>query len=151
MFLDSSAFSTILETTPLVSIDLIIEDTDRKILLGKRKNRPAQGFFFVPGGRILKNESLSSAFKRLTSVELGEAFDISHATLLGPYDHFYTDSIFGQTPSTHYVAIAYRLQVEKLLSLPDAQHYEYRWFSVENLLVSPEVHKHTKAYFSYKD
>ena len=27
-----------------------------KILLGKRKNDPLKGFFFTPGGRVLKND-----------------------------------------------------------------------------------------------
>ncbi|WP_324295571.1 NUDIX domain-containing protein [Rheinheimera sp. UJ51] len=63
MFLDNSTFSTVLASTPLVSIDLLIENTKGEILLGERKNRPAQGFWFVPSGRILKNESLAAAFK----------------------------------------------------------------------------------------
>lgn len=63
MFLDNTTFSTVLDSTPLVSIDLVIENTQGEILLGERKNRPAQGYWFVPGGRILKNESLAVIFK----------------------------------------------------------------------------------------
>ncbi|MCC5450284.1 GDP-mannose mannosyl hydrolase [Rheinheimera sp. UJ51] len=147
MFLDNSTFSTVLDSTPLVSIDLLIENTKGEILLGERKNRPAQGYWFVPGGRILKNESLAAAFARLTLAELGESFSLSEASLQGPYDHFYDDSVFGETPSTHYVAIAYRLKVTSLNALPKEQHSGYRWFSLAELLSDNAVHQHTKAYF----
>ncbi len=151
MFLDNTTFTTVLASTPLVSIDLLIENQRGQILLGRRNNRPAQGFWFVPGGRILKNETLASAFERLTLNELGLKFSIGDATLQGPYDHFYTDSVFGAAPSTHYVAIAYRLRVAQLVNLPQEQHADYQWFSVKELLSHPDVHPHTKAYFSSKD
>jgi hypothetical protein len=40
---------------PLVSIDLIIRDNADRVLLGLRNNEPAKGYFFVPGGIILKD------------------------------------------------------------------------------------------------
>lgn len=147
MFLSSEIFTTVLDSTPLVSIDLLVENPKGQILLGERKNRPAQGYWFVPGGRILKGESLADAFKRLTFGELGRSFSISEASLQGPYDHFYSDSVFGDSPSTHYVAIAYRINVNNLPDLPEEQHSHYRWFSVNELLADSEVHPHTKAYF----
>jgi len=147
MFLSKEVFTTVLDSTPLVSIDLVVQNPQGRILLGERKNRPAQGYWFVPGGRILKNESLADAFQRLTLNELGEAVAITDAVLQGPYDHFYTDSVFGEQPATHYVAIAYRLTVGDLANLPDEQHSGYRWFSIEELLADDRVHKHTKAYF----
>ncbi|WP_338091415.1 NUDIX domain-containing protein [Sodalis ligni] len=54
----------------MVSIDLIIEDVG-EYLLGYRTNRPASGSWFVPGGRILKDENLETAFKRIISTETG--------------------------------------------------------------------------------
>ena len=53
--LPSKKFEVVVESTPLVSIDLVVRAPDKKILLGKRVNRPAQGYWFVPGGRILKD------------------------------------------------------------------------------------------------
>src|SRR5690606_16015053 len=121
---------TVLASTPLVSIDLVVTDTDGQVLLGQRKNRPAQGFWFVPGGRVFKNEQMVVAFERLTLAELGTQYSINEAQLQGPYDHFYSDSVFGEVPSTHYVAIAYRLVVTKLANLPEVQHSSYRWFNI---------------------
>lgn len=147
MFLDNATFNTVIASTPLVSIDLLVQNAAGEILVGERINRPAQGYWFVPGGRILKNESLSTAFSRLTLAELGQAFSIEQALLQGPYDHFYQDSVFGDTPDTHYVAIAYRLTVQAPLILPEEQHSAYRWLPLAELLAHKKVHAHTKAYF----
>jgi len=69
--LDNGTFKTIVATTPLVSIDLLVRDTEGNILLGKRVNRPAQGDWFVPGGRVLKDEPIEQAYTRLLKIELG--------------------------------------------------------------------------------
>jgi colanic acid biosynthesis protein WcaH len=62
-------FKKFVASTPLVSIDLIVRDTQANILLGKRVNRPAKDFWFVPGGRVLKDETVEQAFIRLLEVE----------------------------------------------------------------------------------
>ncbi|WP_333004774.1 GDP-mannose mannosyl hydrolase [Vibrio coralliilyticus] len=149
MFLSKQRFSQVIESTPLVSIDLVIEDESGQVLLGERINRPAQGFWFVPGGRILKDEKLEDAFARLTFEELGHEFKLSQATLLGPYTHFYDDNVFGNDFTTHYVAIAYKLIVIRSeLNLPmGVQHSRYRWYNQDELLTSDKVHLHTKWYF----
>lgn len=149
MFLSAPTFSNIIENTPLVSIDLIVKNLDGQILLGKRLNRPAQNYWFVPGGRILKDEIIEAAFKRLTNEELGQEFSIEQAKLLGAYNHFYDDNVFGDEFSTHYVALGYTLNLaSELTRLPlNVQHKNYTWFDVEDLKVDPFVHQHTKWYF----
>ena len=118
-------------------------------LLGKRLNRPAKGFWFVPGGRILKGESMAEAFKRLTQVELGNMLEIRQANLLGTYDHFYQNNVFDDKFTTHYVVIAYVLMLDKeLTNLPlNIQHGGYEWFNISDLLKDACVHIHTKNYF----
>jgi len=154
MYLDDTTFKTVISASPLVSIDLLVENSQGEFLVGQRTNRPAKGDWFVPSGRIRKHESLAAAFNRLTQDELGLALSIDNARLQGPYDHFYQDSVYGDSISTHYVAIAYRLKLdaasESLLSasvLPVEQHQFYRWLKPERLMQDPLVHVHTKAYF----
>ncbi|MGI2110925.1 GDP-mannose mannosyl hydrolase [Shewanella frigidimarina] len=154
MFLDKQTFTTVIASTPLVSIDLVVINHLGQALLGKRLNKPAKNFWFVPGGRIVKNESLADAFKRLTRDELGIEFSIEQASLLGPYDHFYDDCVFSadavaDDDSTHYVAIAYVLKLEhELTDLPlNIQHAQYQWLDVDTLLAAEHVHVHTKNYF----
>tara|TARA_R110002033_G_scaffold170585_1_gene213440 strand:- start:9182 stop:9664 length:483 start_codon:yes stop_codon:yes gene_type:complete len=149
MFLDQSTFSTVIQSTPLVSIDLVVTNAQGQALLGKRLNRPAKDYWFVPGGRIFKDETLADAFKRLTCDELGKEFAIEQSCLLGIFDHFYDDYVFGDDVSTHYVAIAFILQLDcELDSLPlDVQHDDYLWFDVPSLMADDKVHMHTKLYF----
>ena len=47
-FLEPYIFETVISSVPLVSVDLVIENTQNKFLMGLRKNRPAQGHWFVP-------------------------------------------------------------------------------------------------------
>lgn len=149
MFLDKKTFSIVIDKTPLVSIDLVVMNTKHEVLLGKRLNKPAQGYWFVPGGRIQKNEKLDVAFRRLTLNELGVEFSIEQSQLIGPFTHIYSDYVFGTDVNTHYVAIAYKLVVDtEQLKLPiDDQHNQYQWFSSESLMSSNNVHLHTKWYF----
>ena len=48
MFLRQEDFATVVRSTPLVSLDFIVENSRGEFLLGKRTNRPAQGYLFVP-------------------------------------------------------------------------------------------------------
>ncbi|WP_337840976.1 GDP-mannose mannosyl hydrolase [Rheinheimera sp.] len=147
VFLEKEQFLQVVAATPLVSVDLIVRNPAGQVLLGQRLNRPAQGYWFVPGGRICKGEALADAFKRLTLAELGQQLDYTKARLIGAFDHFYADSVFGNSPSTHYVALGHEVYVEQLGQLPQEQHDAYQWVSVEELLNRPDVHRHTKLYF----
>lgn len=147
MFLSHETFKTIVDSMPLVSIDLVIRNSQNEILLGRRNNRPAQDYWFVPGGRIQKNESMASAFNRLSLDELNLPWQLNDADFLGPYEHFYHDSIFGEDVSTHYVVLGYHLMVDiELESLPRAQHNDYAWFPILKMQDDERVHKHSKWY-----
>ncbi|WP_421197295.1 GDP-mannose mannosyl hydrolase [Aeromonas enteropelogenes] len=147
-WLDKTQFQQIVAATPLISIDLIVRNELGQVLLGRRLNRPAQGFWFVPGGRVCKDERLDAAFLRLTQEELGLATSRECAHFLGPYEHFYTDNFSGEDFSTHYVVLGYELAWQgQYNTLPVSQHDQYRWVGVNALLQDPSVHQHTKGYF----
>jgi len=151
-FLNQEVFGLVVASTPLISIDLILKSQDQRILLGERLNRPAQGFWFVPGGRIYKNEKLDAAFSRIVFEELGLERARSEATFLGAYEHMYQDSQFGEhlfDSSTHYVVLAYAMDIDAglLENLPKLQHGDYRLLDSQALMACPQVHQHTKNYF----
>ncbi len=147
MFVDTDTFRTVVANTPLVSIDLVVRNGAGEVLLGKRLNRPAQGFWFVPGGRVCKDETLDAAFLRLTAAELGQTVGRGQARFLGVYEHLYPDNFSGTDFSTHYVVLAYELQLMAHADLPREQHSDYCWFSPEALLADELVHENSKAYF----
>ncbi|WP_269509773.1 GDP-mannose mannosyl hydrolase [Burkholderia sp. IMCC1007] len=143
-------FLRVIDATPLVAIDLIVANGDGAYLLGHRVNRPAQGFWFVPGGRIRKNERLDEAFQRIARDELGcSDLERADARLIGIYDHLYEDN-FGGEPgiSTHYVVMGYKLHGKfDLVSLPNAQHTAYRWATADEIVADQMVHPNTQTYF----
>lgn len=149
MPLSESDFLQVVHLAPLVAIDLLVHDSSGRYLLGLRNNRPAQGAWFVPGGRIHKGESLDAAFARITQAELGQAFDRAQACWQGVAEHHYPDNFAGESGvSTHYIVLAYVLgPVEGLLDLPSEQHQDYRWLSPSELLLEVSVHAHSKDYF----
>ncbi|MCG6202398.1 GDP-mannose mannosyl hydrolase [Psychromonas antarctica] len=139
-------FKTVIESTPLISIDIIVRNDKGQILLGKRTNRPAQGYWFVPGGRVLKDEPFERAFNRLMKAELG--LNKAQSSFKGIYQHFYDDNFFGDKFTTHYIVLAYDISFNgELSSLPVDQHSNYQWFDESELLVDESVHKHSKWYF----
>ena len=138
-------FKIVIEHTPLISIDLVTMHQD-KVLLGKRVNKPAKGYYFTVGGIVRKNESFKEAKKRIAKDELG--IDLNQEPkFIGVFEHFYNDSIFDEI-STHYINHGYLLKLDKeLIELPQEQHNDYKWFTIKELLQSEEVHKHVKDYF----
>jgi len=141
-------FKATIKATPLVSIDLIVRDDKGLVLLGKRVNRPAQGSWFVPGGRVLKDEMFDSAFRRLIRSELGLSSDNVQPAFLGVYQHFYQDNLFDDSFTTHYIVLAYEVVIDRRIDkLPSEQHSKYKWFTEKELIASPHTHTYTKWYF----
>ncbi len=140
-------FKCIVNYTPLISIDLIVENKYGQLLFGKRINEPAKGYYFVPGGRILKDETLTEAFRRITYEELGKSFAIEKAKFIGVYEHFYNNSFVGDEISTHYIVLAYKIKLDKNLELPNYQHENYKWLTKEEIIKDKEIHPYSKAYF----
>ena len=143
-------FVELVRGLPLVSVDLVLVRGGTEILLGLRTNRPAQGSWFVPGGRILKDEPRADALKRVAARELGIA-DIAalKPQLLGVFEHFYPDCFAGDIGvSTHYVVIAHRIDVPLGFEVPgcDNQHAELRWWPIAEAAANTDVHRYTRDY-----
>ena len=143
-------FVELVRGLPLVSVDLVLVRGGTEILLGLRTNRPAQGSWFVPGGRILKDEPRADALKRVAARELGIA-DVAglKPQLLGVFEHFYPDCFAGDIGvSTHYVVIAHRIDVAPDFDVPgcDNQHAELRWWPIAEAAANTDVHRYTRDY-----
>ena len=147
--MEDKHFLEIIKATPLVSIDLIISNPSEKVLLGKRINSPAKDYWFVPGGRISKNETISHALKRISRVEVGLELPTENPILLGAYNHIYEDNFLNVDGiNTHYVVLAFAIQLQQEIEVkPDEQHSDLKWWGIDKLLKEPTVHHNTKAYF----
>lgn len=151
MWLPDQIFKTVISSTPLISIDLVVRNEKNEVLLGKRLNAPAKGFWFVPGGRVQKNETLDNAFIRLLREELGIESGIvrEDANFLGVFEHFYSDNVFDDEVGTHYIVLGYEIKLGKdlLKELPIEQHSIFIWFQESNK-DEIKIHRYTKLYFS---
>lgn len=149
MWLPDETFKSLIQHTPLISIDLIVRNEKGEVLLGKRINAPAKGYWFVPGGRVRKDETLDDAFVRLIREELGIESGITRADtkFLGVYEHFYDDNVFDDEVSTHYVVLAYHFPLGQKKLFPKMQHEKYQLIGESKLLDNKDVHQFTKNYF----
>jgi colanic acid biosynthesis protein WcaH len=149
-------YLAVVTNTPLVSIDLVIVDEEGYILVGKRTNEPALGTWFVPGGRVGKDETLDAAFDRIAEDELGPG-DWSRTTArpLGVFEHFYSTNFTGSDDiGTHYVVIAYAVVSDGLRidQLPTDQHAAFEWVKSGGVTKGGDVvtlHDYTEAYFAF--
>jgi colanic acid biosynthesis protein WcaH len=142
--LDNQIFKTVINSTPLISIDLLVKK-DNKILLGKRINKPAKGYLFSIGGRVYKNETIDSAMMRIAKNELNIELKLT-PRFIGVFEHFYDDSIYHGL-STHYINLVYEIEIQETLNRPTEQHNEYQWLTIDELLKSKNVHNYVKDYF----
>ena len=149
--LHKDVFLGVVDAAPLVAMDLVVVRGGTEILLGLRNNRPAQGFWFVPGGRIRKNEAMQAALARVAHDELGlQLADLPVPPRhMGAFEHFYTDCFAGDVGvSTHYVVMGnlVALPAGTELAAADAQHSALRWWPLAEAQASAEVHRFTKDY-----
>jgi colanic acid biosynthesis protein WcaH len=146
-FLERQDFAHVVRSTPLVSLDLIIRDNAGALLLGKRQNEPAKDYFFAPGGRIRKNETVQDAFLRLLKSETGLHTPFSAARFFGVFEHFYSTNAVGMPDTgTHYVVLAYELILDsRPVVKADNQHSELRWLDPTDLRQRDDIHDYTKA------
>lgn len=120
------AWRTVVRHVPIVSVDLVVRNGDR-VLLGRRTNAPAEGEWFVPGGRVHKHERLSEAVRRVAREELGATVTVEEQ--LGVYEHRYDVAEFEGIDGKHYVPVGYLVSTTGDEFTPDEQHDELRWFS----------------------
>ena len=145
--LDSKNFKIIIENAPLVSIDLCII-CDSQVLLGKRNNEPLRGVWFTPGGRILKNEAWQDALLRIAEVELGLTdIAVEDFSLMGMWDHFYSNSALDQNTSTHYVNLPHYAEFKSKPQIAlDDQHGEFKWFDLSVVSNDEKFHLYMRNY-----
>ena len=148
--LDAQTFKTVIENTPLVSIDLCLI-CNGQTLLGKRRNEPLKGTWFTPGGRIHKNETWQDALLRIAEVELGLSYiAVEGFSLMGIWDHFYHNSALDQDISTHYVNLPHYAEFQtKPEIILDDQHAEFEWFDLSVVAYDEKFNCYIRNYASW--
>jgi colanic acid biosynthesis protein WcaH len=149
MKLPLDRFKRVVRDSVLLALDLLIVNEKAEVLVGKRRNPPAKGWLFVPGGRVYKEERLTEALRRISTTETGVDLSQAGGTLYGVYDHLYPDNGFGEPGlSTHYAVIACLFENCPPIHCPgDGQHEYFEPMNITKLLSHPRVHAYTRNYF----
>lgn len=71
MLIESSVYEIIKKSMPIPCVDLIVIDRNGNILMLLRKNDPAKGQWWFPGGRVLFNETRVDTACRKLKEECG--------------------------------------------------------------------------------
>lgn len=94
-----------LRLTPRLSLELIVEDKTKGILLIQRTRVPFQHHWHLPGGFLLKNERISDCLKRLSKNELGKTVRVEEGRFLGLFENINGD------PRGHFLHYVVRFKI----------------------------------------
>lgn len=125
-YLPHATYLNIHKHTTLVCVDMIVK-CGKEFLLVKRANQPERGKWFVPGGRIVKNETLVGAVQRKLFEETG--LGARAPELIAVAEHFNVKKYLPKG-SSHIITFVFLVKVRSKGRIRiDAQSSEARWFS----------------------
>jgi len=140
--------------TQIITIDLIVKNSKHEILLGKRKNFPAKGVYFVPCGHVYKNETIKEGAYRMLQWELGVIGENKNLRPRCVSEHIYEENFAGKKDkdgkfiSTHYVSFAFDIHLDEINeSIFLGQHEDILWLSEKEILKRDDIHEYVKLYF----
>jgi len=139
MKIPEEKYKEILELMPIVCVDLVIVYCG-KIFLAKRINEPAKGQWFLPGGRIMKNEKLNDAVMRKAKEETGLDVKIIKP-LMFDETMFDESSMEGVVSGVHTVNLVYLVEAKNNKVKLDTQNSEYKWIDIIDENWHPYVKK----------
>lgn len=113
----------IIDRMPILCVDGLIV-SNGKYLLVKRKNNPLKGRWWIPGGRVVKGEKLTDAFKRKMKEEVG--LDVEVVGVAGYYEDSFKDNEFG-VDSVHTTSIVFIASPTNTKVKLDSQSADYKW------------------------
>ena len=120
---------------PIVAIDLIVNNEEGKILLGKKNNT-----WYVPGGKLNMNETFPYAVRRISLANIGK--ELEYKSGLGVYHQMYPQH------NLHYITFAVSVIAPKQsLENLTIKYNDTKWWNIEDIVKASDVHEMTKNYF----
>lgn len=108
-------YKEIVRLMPIASVEAVIS-LDNSLLFLKRKNQPAKGQWWFPGGRIRKGESLKETLYREVKEETN--LEIISYKLINVYSRIF--------PERQDITIAYSCTCKKGKIILNNEHSEYK-------------------------
>lgn len=124
-------YRSIVKSMPVSCVDLIVQDKSGQILMVKRRNDPARGCWWLPGGRVHYGELRQDAAVRklhqecaLRALEVRELFTL---------DLIYAESL-GKEFAAHGISTVYLAKVTSGKPALDSQSSDFAWKSADSWL-----------------
>lgn len=131
-------YKEVQRSLPIICVDVVITD-GKNFLLAKRTNEPEKNKWWIPGGRLLKNELLKEAAARVLKQETGLKGNIGD--FLGFQELFLSPGYFPDV-TAHTIGFVFSAEVPaKSRIFLDKQHSKAEWFSKINPSWHPYVRK----------
>lgn len=111
---------------PIVCVDCLVVNNKGEYLLVKRKNEPLKGEYWVPGGRVHKNEKLVDAVHRKMREEIGVDVDVIEN--VGFFEEFFDATEQNAEGGVHSISVVYRVKPRSNKIKLDDQSIEWGWF-----------------------
>ena len=134
-------YTQILEHMPICAVDFVLLHQG-KVLLALRKDEPAKGQWWIPGGRVLKNETLIDAVKRKAKQEMG--VDVEIIRKIDSYEVMFTEAPFPDVKTgVHYLAVCFLVipQDTNIIISLDKTQQKHKWISH----IEEELHPYVKT------
>ncbi len=133
--IEPAFYNRIREAVPIVSVDIMAVYSG-DVLLVKRKNIPAKGLWWFPGGGIRKWESPQMTVKRELSEETGLAVSQMKFVMV-------MDSPFPRD-NLHCVALVFTADVSTDRVILDEESSNYKWLNLEDSKGRLELHPYVQ-------
>lgn len=127
MRLPVDEYRRILRAVPIVCVDCLVANGEGQYLLVKRRNEPMKGEYWVPGGRVHKNEKLADAVHRKMREEIG--IEVIIIKNLGFFEEFFERTAEEVEGGTHVISFVYLVKPKSFDIHLDDQSSEWGWFS----------------------
>ncbi len=126
MIIPSEEYKNFLTKMPIICVDCFVVNDQGEYLLVKRRNEPLKGEYWVPGGRLHKNEKLVDAVHRKMLEEIG--VDVEIIKNVGFYEEFFENTEQNAEGGVHSISIVYLVKPISYEIKLDDQSAEWGWF-----------------------
>jgi len=115
----SHLYDQVVKLMPIPSVEALIVKQSAFLFL-RRRNEPAKGQWWLPGGRIRKGETLQNALFREVEEETGSS--VSIVRQINAYSRIF--------PERHDITIVYLCETKGDKVVLNCEHSEYAFFKV---------------------
>ena len=107
------------EYVPRLAISLVVANRNGEVLLARRAMSPKKGFWHLPGGFVLRDESLRRCTQRVVKKELGVTISSTAAKFMGVFENLHKD------PRGHVVDLVYKMKIDAPRPTEETQEVKY--------------------------